>query len=104
MAPKGKDGVFSSAVWDEQAKEYVVKVVNTTADPQPVRLRLEGCKKLGAVHTITLDCSTFEGENTLDNPNLIEPRHNFLASEDNEVTDVVGRKQFVIYRIGKASK
>ena len=104
VAPKGKDGVFSSAVWDEQAKEYVVKVVNTTADPQPVRLRLEGCKKLGAVHTITLDCSTFEGENTLDNPNLIEPRHNFLVSEGNEVADVVGRKQFVIYRIGKASK
>lgn len=101
---KGQDGLFTSAVWDEEASEYIVKAVNTTSAPIPVRLRLEGCKRLGAVHATTLDCSAYESENTLDNPNLIIPQQITLRAEGNEVSHTMGAKQFTVFRICKAAK
>jgi alpha-L-arabinofuranosidase len=104
IAPKGKDGIFSSAVLDETDESFIVKVINTTNEPQPVQLKLEGTKKVGKVTTLTLDCSQYEGENTLDNPNAIVPQENYLTAQGNTVRHTLGAKCFVVYRIAKSDK
>ncbi len=101
IAPKGKDGIFSSAVWDEDRQTYIVKVINTTNEAQPVCLEMAGTKRLGRVETLTLDCSRYELENTVENPNAIVPTANFIEAEGNEVFDRIGAKSFVVYRIAK---
>ena len=100
--PKGEDGVFASAVWDADTQEYVVKVINTTAQAKTVAIKLEGVKKIaGAVKSITLNCSDYDLENTVDNPNAILPQENCFNMEGTTLNTSIAGKNFVVYRIKK---
>lgn len=44
----GQDSLYASAVWDEPAKELVIKVVNALPKTQTVALSLEGLKNSGS--------------------------------------------------------
>ena len=100
--PKGEDGVFASAVWDADTQEYVVKVINTTAQTKSVAIKLEGVKRIaGAVKSITLNCSDYDLENTVDNPNAILPQENDFKMEGTTLNTSVAGKNFVVYRIKK---
>ena len=71
---EGQDGLFASAVLD--GPRVYVKVVNTSADPHPLTLRLSGLKKgVSAVPVQRVRFTTdklFE-DNTLDAPAQITP-------------------------------
>ena len=96
--PKGEDGIFSSAVYDKDRNEVVVKVVNTTEKAQKVDIVLQGTKTIGQVNTITLDCSDYDMENTVDNPNAIVPTEGTAQAEGNCLKVTVPAKTFVIYK------
>lgn len=65
--PKGEDGLFTSAVFDKNTGEYIVKVINTTDKAQTVDIKFDGLKKIeGNATTVTLDCSDYTLDNTLD--------------------------------------
>ena len=96
--PKGEDGIFSSAVYDKDRNEVVVKVVNTTEKAQKVDIVLQGKKTIGQVNTITLDCSDYDMENTVDNPNAIVPTEGTAQAEGNCLKVTVPAKTFVIYK------
>jgi len=99
--PKGQDGIFSSAVYDKDKNEYIVKVINTTEKAQTVKIQLNGLKGISEVKTITLDCSDYEMENTVDNPNAIVPMEAAGKAEGNVINATVAGKNFVIYKIKK---
>lgn len=100
--PKGEDGLFASAVWDKDAQQYIVKVINTTDKAQSVCIKLEGVKKMPATaQTITLNCSDYDLDNTVTNPNAVVPTEGFVATEGNAINTSVGGKCFVIYKIKK---
>ncbi len=40
--PKGEDGLFTSAVFDKNTGEYIVKVINTTDKAQTVDIKFDG--------------------------------------------------------------
>ena len=42
---KGQNGLFASAVWDENGKTYIVKVVNTSDNKQDIKIAFKGLKK-----------------------------------------------------------
>ena len=44
--PKGEDGLFTSAVFDKNTGEYIVKVINTTDKAQTVDIKFDGLKKI----------------------------------------------------------
>ena len=97
--PKGEDGLFTSAVVDKQTGEYIVKVINTTDSPKDIVLRFEGMKRLHSVGTLTLDCRSYEQDNTLDAPTSIVPQEGSLIPTDNTVRTVIAAKSFVVYRV-----
>lgn len=99
--PKGQDGIFSSAVYDKTTDEYIVKVINTTERPQTVSIVLNGLKSISKVNTITLDCSDYDMENTVDNPNAIMPLEGSMKADGTTVKATVAGKNFVIYKIKK---
>ena len=100
--PKGEDGLFASAVWDNQAQAYIVKVINTTDKAQNVRIELKDAKKLPATaKTITLNCSDYDLDNTVTNPNAVVPTDGFVALEGNVINTQVGGKTFVVYKVKK---
>jgi alpha-L-arabinofuranosidase len=99
--PVGDDGLFASATWDAVAEEWIVKVVNTSAEPLPVRIVLDGVRKVGDVAQVTtLDCSDYDLDNTVESPNTIIPQQSPIKTSGNAVDALVPAKTFALYRIG----
>jgi alpha-L-arabinofuranosidase len=99
--PVGEDGLFASATWDAVAEEWIVKVVNTSAEPLPVHIVLDGVRKVGDVAQVTtLDCSDYDLDNTVEAPNTIIPQQSPIKTSGNAVDAVVPAKTFALYCIG----
>ena len=98
---KGEDGVLASAVWDQEAGEYVVKVANTFDQAKTVAIKLNGAKTVGEAKAITLDLSSYDLENTVDNPHAIEPKEASAKVDGNVLNVTVQGKNFVVYRVKK---
>ncbi|MBR1788532.1 MAG: carbohydrate binding domain-containing protein [Bacteroidaceae bacterium] len=98
---KGEDGVLASAVWNQEAGEYVVKVANTFDQAKTVAIKLNGAKTVGEAKAITLDLSSYDLENTVDNPHAIEPKEASAKVDGNVLNVTVQGKNFVVYRVKK---
>lgn len=100
--PQGEDGLFTSAVYDKNTNEYIVKVINTTDKAQTVNIVFDGLKKMqGSAATQTLDCSDYTLENTLENPNAIVPQDGWTTVEGNVIKTTVQGKNFTIFKVKK---
>ncbi|MBQ0020183.1 MAG: carbohydrate binding domain-containing protein [Bacteroidales bacterium] len=99
--PKGQDGIFASAVYDKDKGEVIVKIINTTESAKSVDIKLNGMKSVGCVNTITLDCSDYDMENTVDNPNAIVPMEGSAKAENGIIKANVAGKNFVVFKVKK---
>ena len=103
---EGQDGLFASGVFDKDADEIVVKVVNTSKQPQPVTLNLVGIKGDRTATTLTLSHNgSMDDENTLDQPEKITPKSGSAKVEAGKkaatLTDQLPPMTFRLYRIKK---
>ena len=101
---KGEDGVLASAVWDKDKQEVIVKVVNTCDQSKSVRIVLEGTKQIAEASVVMLDLSHFDQENTVEQPNLIEPKEQKvegIGQGGNSITLSLPAKSFYVYKIKK---
>ena len=101
---KGEDGVLASAVWDKDRQEVIVKVVNTCNQSRSVRIVLNGMKTISDASVVMLDLSHFDQENTVDQPNLIEPKETKVESigqGGNNIALNLPAKSFYVYKIKK---
>ena len=104
---EGQNGLFASAVWDENTQTYIVKVANVSEKAQPISLEFKGLKKsvtLGDGKCITLHTENPDAENTLDNPNLITPKESSISIEGNTLNTQIGAMTFAVYKFKKESK
>lgn len=100
---EGQNGLFASAVWDEDASQYIVKVANTSAENQDVTIDFAGLKKnrvISGGSMLTLASDNLDAENTLDNPDLIKPVESVLNVTGNRFSTAVGPNSFVVMRFG----
>jgi len=74
----GQDGLFASSVFDQNTNEVIIKVINTSRQPQPVSIQLLGIKGERMAQTITLSHHGMDDENTLDHPERITPKNGTL--------------------------
>ena len=104
---EGQDGLFASSVYDAQTGEVVVKVVNTSASAQSVRLNLLGMKDTPVAQTLTLSTTgSLDDENTLDQPEKITPKPGTQPTMADKkggtvLSDDVPAQAFRLYRIKK---
>jgi alpha-N-arabinofuranosidase len=68
----GSDGLFASAALDEQARELVLKLVNTTTQARAVKVDLPGATPAGSARAMVLTGSP-DAENSLDTPKAVAP-------------------------------
>ncbi len=99
--PKGEDGIFSSAVVDTEKGEYIVKVINTTTSNKSISINLEGMKSISEARQITLDCSDYDKENTVDAPYAIAPQEKSISTEGNTINLTIGGKHFIVIKAKK---
>ena len=98
---KGEDGVLASAVWDKDKQEYIVKVVNTCNEPKDVRIVMNGPKSFSEGSVIRLILDKYDLENTVDNPNAIEPIESKMESVGNSIQVQLPAKSFYVYKLKK---
>ena len=77
-------GVFSSATYDEQTGELIVKVVNSQEEGTTARLNISGID-MKTAKLIRLRANDGTDENTLATPTSIYPTHHELSPECNSV-------------------
>ena len=99
---EGQDGLFASAVIDENDGQYIVKAVNTSDSPRELTLTFKGLKRnqyLTECRAITLSADDPDADNTLDNPSRIAPIETLIAVPDktSEVSVTLPAKTFGIY-------
>ena len=101
----GQDGLFASAVFDKQTGEVIVKVVNTSAQTQPLSIQLQGMKGTRTAQIITLTHNGMDDENTLDDPEKIIPVEGTCQVDAGKgaslLLDDIPAKTFRIYKIKK---
>lgn len=97
----GQDGLYASAVWDKNNKEYIVKVVNIKSVPQTVKLNFNGLKGKGFTNgeVITYGSDKLLEDNTLDKPENIVPQTSTLQVSGKSLTKEIPAYTFVIYKL-----
>ena len=101
---EGQDGLFASAVWDNDTKEYIVKVINTSDKAQDITLNFAGLKKKNKLTNgkcITFHSDNLDADNTVDNPNVVLPKESTVAIEGNVFNAEIGARTFAIYKFTK---
>ena len=98
---KGEDGVLTSAVWDKDKGEVIVKVANTLEQAKTVKIQLAGLKSIASASAITLDLSNYDQENTVEQPNLIEPKESEVKTQGNTIETTIPAKTFVVFKAKK---
>ena len=101
---EGQDGLFASAVLDKPAGQVIVKVINTSRQPQAVTLNLTGMKGARTAETLTLSHDgSMDDENTLDQPDKICPKAGSISCEAGKkstvLADEVPAMAFRLYKI-----
>lgn len=104
---EGQDGLFASAVWDNDANTYIVKVINVGDKAQPITLNFTGLKKnttLASGKVITFHTDDLLKDNTVDAPNTIIPVESGIAIDGNVLNTQIGPKTFCVYKFVKNGK
>lgn len=72
--------VYASVTRDEKQHKLIVKVVNGTSEAQPLSIRIDGAKKIGAqAKLITLSGKTPNATNSITQPDAIVPVERSIA-------------------------
>jgi len=103
---ESQNGLFASAVWDGDTKNYIVKVINTSNAPQPLKISFEGLAKntvLSGVKCIKFGSSNPDIENTIENPTAIVPREETLPLTGTAIETVLEAKTFGIFIVSPSN-
>lgn len=85
---EGQNGLFASAVWDDENSAYIVKIVNTSDKSNNVDLKFGKLKKnmkLSEGKHIIMCSDMLDAENTFETPEKIIPTENKLEVAGNIV-------------------
>jgi len=96
----GPSGLFASAVRDDQAKEVVLKVVNTRAEPASVTLQIQGGGRLKATGTAITLSGDPDDQNSLDHPRKVSPVPSKVQGVRPEFAYTFGAHSLTVLRLG----
>ena len=102
-----QNGLFASAVWDQDKSEYIVKTVNTSDRKQSIRFIFEGLGKRDLLTNgkcILLKSKDLDEDNTLDNPNRIQPVERVVSIQDNLFSTELKPKTFSVFKFTKTER
>lgn len=98
QAVKGDNGLYASAVYDKNAKKYIVKIVNNNDQPKEIALTFKGAKGLGSGTATLLHSNDMRATNSLDNPTNVVPKESAVQANGNNATVTVPAKTFAVYK------
>ena len=101
----GQNGLFASAAFDSKTGEVIIKVANTSKQPQAIQLNLSDVKGDRTAQTWTLCHDGMDDENSICKPELITPQEGSAqvvgGKKQATLSDQLPAMSFRIYRIKK---
>ena len=96
----GQDSLYASAVYDEQSKELVIKLVNYNPQSTVVHLALDNKKKVkGAGTKITLANPELDVANSIEVPLQIQPQETAVQYKGKMIKDILLPYSFTVLRL-----
>jgi alpha-L-arabinofuranosidase len=102
----GQNGLFASAVWDNDDNTVIVKIINTSGKAQSVSLQFNGLKKnerLTNGTCIRLQSADLEKDNTLEQPAFIHPQESTAAINGRQLDTEIEPYTFIVYKWMKST-
>jgi hypothetical protein len=62
---------------------------------------MEGLKSISEARQITLDCSDYDKENTVESPFAVTPQEKSIPTEGNIINLTIGGKHFIVVKVKK---
>ena len=97
-AIKGQDGMYATACYDKNTKQYILKIANTNAEAKDITVTFKGIKTLPEGKVTTLHHDNHNAINTLENKNVVTPKTGSVKAEGNVLKVSVPAKTFAVYR------
>ena len=101
---EGQNGLFASSVYDAGNSQIYVKVINTSAQNQQVKINFDGLKKnevLKGVQIVSYHSDDLDADNTLDEPEKIIPVYASFDFEGKALEVSIKPKTFMVYVLQK---
>ena len=99
-AVTGQNKLYSSAVYDEKAKEIIIKIVNADSQPKAVILNAKNLRLGGKMIKIILSADTLDTENSFTSE-PIQPNENSESIKRGKISTEIPSKSVVILKINK---
>lgn len=99
-----ENGLFASAVWDQNTSEFILKLVNMLELPQKISVHFDGLEKSVRLTNgikITFHSDDPMAENSLDEPLKVVPSEESVEIDGHTLNSEVYGKSFVIYKFKK---
>ncbi|MBO4822548.1 MAG: carbohydrate binding domain-containing protein [Prevotella sp.] len=94
---EGKDGLYASAVYDKDTKEYIVKIANSSDNSQQVEITFKGLKSIGKAEG-TILTGNLDMENLVGRAETIKPTTVSLQGSKDVLPVNVPGKAFMVIR------
>ena len=99
----GQNGLFASAVIDNDESTVIVKVANTNSSAQSISVNLKGMKGSRTAETLTLTSTELDADNTLDEPEKIVPQKGEKGCDAGDkctvLNDEIPAMSFRLYKV-----
>ncbi len=95
----GQNALYSSAVWDNDTKEIIVKIVNGSDNAISTEIQLQGGKKYDGKAVLTTLKSELALVNSFEDPSRIKPQESTTAVKRKTVTVDFAPYSFTVIRI-----
>jgi alpha-N-arabinofuranosidase len=96
----GQNGLYASAVWDQQTKEIIIKIANATDKSQGTEIQLAGSRKLSSKGIFTvLKAQDLNSVNSLDAPEQVAPAEQPVAVKGKSIKADLAPYSFSVIRI-----
>ena len=99
-AKNGTDNLFASAVVDDAAGEIVMKLVNYSSSPRPVRISLAGAKKTGRTgRALVMASNDLNTQNSLQEPKKLVPQESTFSVAGSTVSYTLAPNSLTVLRV-----
>ncbi len=99
-AMTGQDGLYASAVYDKDTKEYIVKLASNADKLQTVTITFKGLKVVGNAKATTL-VADLKAENLVGRPEAVKPSYKELTGTNNVLEVTLPAKSFTVIRFSQ---
>lgn len=104
---EGQNGLFASAVIDDDTNEFIVKVANTSDKPHAITIDFDKLKKNESIsggNAITLTAPSLDAENSIERPDLVKPVTSAINVAGKSYSTILAPYSFTVYRFKRSSK